>query len=232
MSLGRRIYKGVTRPDRTIVELFSDCNSADISDVMHQAQTMDRAIQPAYQPIPRIVGPAVTVSVPTGAQNVRKMAMAQTQPGDVLVMNGWGCLQYGLLGGNLGRGLLHRGVAGVVIDGAFRDLTEFREMSLPVFARGRATLGGPKEGTGEVNVPIACGGVVVFPGDIIVADEDGIAVVPPAYAEEISSGIARLKESHASRQAALRSGDITDVDAIEEGLRAAGWQLLDRPFEA
>jgi regulator of RNase E activity RraA len=158
------------------------------------------------------------------------MGFETTRAGDVIVMNGHGILHYAMLGANIGRGIFHRGVAGMIMDGAFRDIADFREMGMPMYSRGVCTLPGPKDGPGEVNVPIACGGVVVNPGDIIVADEDGIVAIPPAHAEEILAAAEKLTAAFAAIQDQLLKGAVTGIDVIETKLRDGGWEYIDRPY--
>src|SRR5579864_4174089 len=197
MPLGFRVYTDIERPAASLIGLFESFQSPDISDVMNRAGTMDSGIRPINTPAKRIVGPAVTVSAPTGAFNVVKVGMQQTRVGDVLVINARGSLRGALIGGNVCRGLLHRGLAGVVMDGAVRDVSEIREDGLPVYARGISAMMGPIEGPGEVNIPIACGHVVVHPGDIIIADSDGIVAVRPEEAEKIAAETHKLLKHYA-----------------------------------
>ncbi len=225
--VGLRVRSSIDRPDPRLVERFAALAIPDISDAMHHSGTMDRGIGPVYLPIKRALGPAVTVSVPIGAQSIRKVGMQQTRAGDVLVLNALGNRTQAMLGGNLAQSLLHRGVAGVIVDGAVRDLSEIREMGLPIFCRGVATLPGAKDGPGEVNVPIACGGVVVRPGDIVVADEDGIVVIAPETAEDVLAGVAKLEADHAATWDALQRGEVTSYTEIEEKLRAQGVEFRE-----
>lgn len=227
MPLGLRVYTHVVRPDPNLVCKFLLLHSADISDVMNRSRTLDKGIKPLYLPIRKFVGTAVTVSVPTGAFYVVKEAMQQTQPGDVLVINAYGNLYGALLGGNVCRGLKARGLAGIVADGAIRDASEIQAEDLPVHTRAVTTAMGPFEGPGEVNVPIACGQVVVNPGDILVADEDGIVVVPPAEAEEVLAETAKLEASHDSIQQILLRGEITNIANIEKKLRDSGFEFVN-----
>jgi regulator of RNase E activity RraA len=192
---------------------------------MNGAQTIDPRIRPLY-PLPqRIAGPAITVAVPRGAFNIIKFGMQQTQPGDVMVVNAWGISAYAVWGGNVSKGMRHRGVAGVIIDGAARDPEEAEAVGFPVFARAQATATPPLDGPGEVNLPVACGGVVVNPGDIIVADTNGIVVVPPAAAAWVLRQVADLKHRHAKAQAVLERGEVTAIDAIVDSLRKQGFAI-------
>lgn len=226
MSVGFRVYTQIARPDPEFVKRFTALFTPDISDVINRAGTMENAIHPMYTPIKRIAGPAVTVSVPTGAFNVIKLGMQQTRAGDVLVVNGRASLNGALFGSNVCRGLLHRGVAGLIVDGAVRDVSEIQEDGLPVFARGISAGMGPIEGPGEVNVPIACGGVVVNPGDFVIADADGIVVVRPDEAEYVLSAVADLQAKHAAVQPVLLRGEVTNIANIEQALRAQGCEFL------
>ncbi len=225
MPVGFRVYTKVDRPDPALIKRFVEKFSPDISDVINRAGTMENAIHPMYRPMKRIAGPAVTVSVPTSAFNVIKAGMQQTRAGDVLVVNGRGSLNGALFGSNVCRGLLHRGVAGLIVDGAVRDVSEIQADGLPVFARGVSAGMGSIDGPGEVNVPIACGGVVVHPGDIIVADEDGIVVVRPEEAEWVLNEVVKLKAKHEAVQPILLRGEVTNIANIEKALRAEGCEF-------
>lgn len=116
----------------------------------------------------------------------------------------------------------------MILDGAVRDVGEIQKDGFPLFARGTVTGAGPNESNaGEVNFPIACGRVVVNPGDIIVADEDGIVVIPPAYAEDVLASVEKLIASYAAIQPILLNGEVTGIAAIEQKLRDAGCSFVD-----
>jgi 4-hydroxy-4-methyl-2-oxoglutarate aldolase len=228
MVTGFRVYTDIERPNSDLLALFDTFQTPDISDAMNRAGTMDNGIQAINSPPKRVIGPAVTVSVPTGAFNVIKAGMQQTRRGDVLVINARGSLRGALIGGNVCRGLFHRGLAGVVMDGAIRDTAEVQRDGLPVYARGLSAMMGPIEGPGEVNVPIACGHVVVHPGDIIVADADGIVVVRPDEAERIAAETRKLLDHYAgpSVRDVLLRGEVTNIANIERGLREQGCEFI------
>jgi regulator of RNase E activity RraA len=213
----------------SLLERFASLNSADLSDAMNRSGTMDRGIAPVFRPMRHVVGPAVTVSAPTGAFNMVKIGMEQTRAGDILVINARGALNGALVGSNVCRGLVHRGLGGLVADGAVRDVGEIQRDGLPTFARGVTTVMGPIDGPGEVNVPIACGGVVVQPGDIVVADEDGIVVIRPSEADEVLAATAALEASHAAVQPVLLRGEVTNIAKIEQALRDQGCAFVDEP---
>ena len=226
--VGFRGFRTVARPPADVVRRLAAYAPPDLSDAMNGGCTVDPEIRPLYPLQGRIAGPAVTVAVPGGAFNVIKFGMQQTRPGDVLVINAWGLRTFAVWGGNVSRGMKHRGVLGVVIDGAARDPEEARAVEFPVFARSQATATPPLEGPGEVNVPVACGHVVVHPGDIIVADENGIVAVPAAAAEWILQQVADLKQRHARIQPVLERGDVTSIDNITDALIKKGFVIDGR----
>lgn len=220
-GLGFRVRTNIERPPRESFMRLAAFSSADLSDVMNRAGTTV-GIHKGYSPIARAIGPAVTVSVPLGGWNMLKMGIAETQVGDVLVVTVHAITSFAMWGGNLSRGAHARGLQAVVIDGAARDIPETQETGLPVFCRGIATGAGPHVAPGEVNVPIACGGVVVFPGDIVMADEDGIVIVPADAIEDVAHKAEQLKTTHASLQPILLRGDVTNIDSIRKDVLAQG----------
>jgi len=230
MALGYRVFSQIERPADELLARFAEMATPDLADAMQMAGVVDAEIKPIYRPIGRFVGPAVTVSAPTGSFSVIKMGMEMTQPGDVLVISSRGNRHYALLGGNVCKGLKHRGLAGVVVDGAMRDVEEIQAVDLPVHARGLAINAGPKSGPGEVNVPLAVGHCVVFPGDIIVADEEGIVVVPPVHAEAVLRSAEQFMAWHADIQPVLERGEVTNIAAIRQELVDTGCEFLDTQF--
>ena len=222
MNLGSRVITEIPRPSADAVERLLACRSCDISDVMNRSGTM-HGISAIYPNVARIAGPAITVSIPAGGINMVKMGIQQAQAGDVMVVTTHGATSTAMLGGNISLGMQQRGIKAFVIDGGVRDMSEIRELQFPTFARAVVTaaadLGGP---LGEVNVPIACGGVVVNPGDIIVADEDGIVVVQPEYAVEVADAVAALEAKHEQAREILRRGEVTAIDRITQEFVSQG----------
>ena len=232
MPVGFEIFRQINRPDASIIERFREIPTADLIDVMFKRGAVDCAIRPVYLPIPKIVGPAITVSAPDAAFEVVKMGLEMSQPGDVVMINARGNVDHALLGGNVCRGLKARGLAALMADGAIRDVSEIREEGFPVFSRGVALKMGPIVGAGEVNVPIAFGGIVINPGDIIVADEDGIVAVPPHAAEEVLAAAHRLHEGHMAAQPALLRGEVTRIAPILERAEQNGAVFHDGSYQS
>ena len=168
---------------------------------------MDYHIKP-WVGVKRIVGRAVTVDVPAGEGDLIADAILQLKKGDVLVIAGKGCCDYSYWGDFRSFCARTAGAAGVVIDGAFRDVEECREIGLPVFARAVTCITAAKKGTGSINVPVSCGGVCVRPGEIIVGDENGVCVIDPEEAEVIME---KAEKKRAAQEQAVREMERTGI---------------------
>jgi 4-hydroxy-4-methyl-2-oxoglutarate aldolase len=168
---------------------------------------------------PRLCGPALTVLCPPGDNLVIHHAVASAKPGDILVVQ---CCSpaYGVWGEVLSLAAMERGIAGLVLDGSIRDLAAIHALGFPVFARGTALRGTAKTGRGEIAIPIACGGAIVRPQDIVVADESGIVIVPSAEA----GAIAGRAEERVRKEAAL-------MDGLRAGRTTVELLNLNRPIE-
>ncbi|GAB1640725.1 RraA family protein [Krasilnikovia sp. MM14-A1259] len=169
---------------------FADIPPTTLADVLSREQVMDIGIRPLWTPVPRIAGPAFTVRCAPGDNLMLHAAIHRAQPGAVIVVES-GDLDYALAGGNVCAVAHRRGVAAFVLDGVARDLAEIREMGFAVFARGVIPIPGTKQAAAPLNTRIRCGGVDVGPGDIVVADEEGIVVVPAARADEVRAAAER-----------------------------------------
>lgn len=164
-----------------------------------------------------MVGTAVTVRVSHGDNLAVLRAYQYCRPGDVMVIDGGGDTGQAILGGIMSLYAREIGLAGLVIDGAIRDVAEVRERDFPIFARGHIHRGPYKDGPGEINVPVTIGGMVVMPGDIIMGDEDGLLAFAPEEAETlIEKALAQKAREEASIQAILENRwDLSFVDALE-----------------
>jgi regulator of RNase E activity RraA len=222
-AFGFRVITKITRPADGLIQKFREVRSTDLADAMREANFMDSGIRPMYLPMAPFVGPAVTVTMPRGSHfPLFKLGMQQTQSGDVLVVNARSDAVSAVIGGNIAKALKARGVAGLIIDGAARDVEETRGVGLPVYVRHVTPNAGNSWGPGEINVPIACGGVVVNPGDLIVADEDGIAVVPPFAAEAVLARAVEALHKADKIQSALARGEVTNIENITTRLVEEG----------
>lgn len=182
-KIGFRIYKDFKRPDPELVQKFAGIPSSNIGDLLGRLSCMRPEIAP-FNDKP-LLGVAFTVKAPAGDNLVLHRALDLAKPGDIIVVDGEGCTNRALMGEMMLNYAEKRGIGGFVIDGVVRDGNALRNASIPFYATGLTPQGPYKNGPGEINVPIACGGQVVFPGDILVGDEDGIVVIRAEWAEEL-----------------------------------------------
>ncbi|MDT0390542.1 RraA family protein [Streptomyces sp. DSM 41921] len=162
---------------------FKDVPPTTLADLLGRAQVMDTGIRPLWDS-PRVAGPAYTVRCEPGDNLMLHAAIYRAEPGSVIVVES-GDVDYALAGGNVCAVAQRRGVAAFVVDGVIRDLGEVREAGFPVFSRGVIPIPGTKKKVGSLGEPARVGGVLVHPGDIVVADEEGIVVTPAARQDEI-----------------------------------------------
>jgi regulator of RNase E activity RraA len=201
-------------PPPAIVEELRGYEVAWISDSM-DLHLMDPQIRPIFAGVPRIVGPAVTVTVPPGDFVMISAALKTVRPGDVLIVDARGDTKRAVWGeyfSGWARGL---GVTAVVIDGAARDAEGIAELGFPVFARGTIPRRPTINGQGEINVPVSCGGVCVIPGDIVVADSEGVIVIPLRHLDEILGRVRATAERERSHNG-VPSGGREAYDAFFE----------------
>jgi len=199
----------IPRPAPEIVKGYQGLATTAIADIIDLSCVVRYAIHPLWTDIPRIAGPAFTVRTAHHDNLMLHAAIYRAEPGDVIVVEA-GDDSMAVAGGNVCAIAQKRGVAGFVIDGVIRDIGESRANGFPLFARGRSPIPAAKEGPGEINHPIRCGGVVVNPGDVVVADDEGIVVIPLAKAEEV------LKKAQAKADADAKQS----LDAWEKNHRS------------
>lgn len=183
MSVGFRAFLNIERPAPELIEAYREIPSSNIGDVVLRMNCMFGGIK-AYNKRP-LVGPAFTVKVPAGDNLVAQTALDYAQPGDIIVIDGAGYEDRALVGGMMLAYAEERQLGGFVVNGAVRDLDDIKKSPLPVFAIAATPLGPYREGPGEINVPVVCGGQVVMPGDLLVGDTDGIVVIPKNDAEAL-----------------------------------------------
>ena len=184
---------------------WKGAEAAAVSDCLGRAQAMDGGIQPLSLNM-RLVGQARTVRCTVGDNSALHAALNLVQPGDVLVADAGGFLGNAIWGGLMTEAARRKGIAGLVVDGAVRDRAEIMASAFPCFARGIVPAGPHKNFGGEVDGVIACGGVAVASGDLIVADADGVAVVPLSRVATVLPNYRALKDKEARALAELDAG--------------------------
>ena len=193
---------------------FSEIPPTTLADVLGREQVMNLGIRPLWDS-GRVAGPAFTVRCPPGDNLMLHAAIYRAEPGSIIVVES-GDVDYALAGGNVCAVAQRRGVVAFVADGVIRDLGEVRELGFPVFARGVIPFPGTKSSVQPLNGPVRCGGVTVNPGDIVVADEEGIVVVPADRQEQVLAD--------AQKKLAAEAGET--LDEWEQAHRAKIDQIL------
>ncbi|MGM0518136.1 MAG: RraA family protein [Campylobacterota bacterium] len=163
---------------------FADFSPCDYAGPLKRESFMDIGIKQLWSNIPRVSGPAFTVEMVAGENLSLHRAIYEAPVGSIIVAQS-NTVDYSVIGGNVTAIAQKRGIAGFVIDGTVRDIGEIRELKMPMFGRGVLPMPGGKKNAVPVNVPITAGGIAVNPGDIIVADEEGVAVIPQDKALEV-----------------------------------------------
>lgn len=218
------IVKGFERPSPDVVARLAELPIANISDAMNKHGVMHTRLRPLL-PGTRVCGPALTCNAVD--LSLKVYALSLTQPGDVFVLAAGEVEDFACFGEMASTILLARGGVGAIVDGAARDLSGIREAGLPVFARAVTPrnyyypFGQPH---GSVNVPVTCGGVTVNPGDVIVAGDDGIVVVPRQVAAEVAATAEQVEARESAFRDAIHSGEWEPHDQ-EQQLRAAGYAI-------
>lgn len=214
MGVGNRILAraGQVAPETRTRFRDAAVPTANVADVMGRFGAL-RGLRRIGRG-PYLAGTALTVRTRPSDNLMVHKALDLAAPGDVLVVDACGGGDHAIVGGLMCRYALRRGVAGIVVDGMVRDAEDLDTLGLAVYARGVAPNGPYKDGPGEINVPVSCGGTAVLPGDLVLGDADGVVVVPRASAETVWADAAALRENEERVQDAIeaRTWDRTWID--------------------
>lgn len=208
---GFRYRVDFDRPEKQLIDPYRDlmnktgCLTGNVGDCIGRAAAMDARIKNLVEGM-KIVGPALTVRVPPTDNLMIHKALTLIKPGDVLVIEGGGNHSWALLGFLMVSTAQKLGVAGIVADGCVRDAQEIRKSGFPVFSAGLSPNGPFKEGPGEINFPICCGGQVVWPGDIIIADDDGVVVLKQELAKTVIDDVDKIIQREDKRLKEIAAG--------------------------
>ena len=232
MSVGKRIYLKRHMPDKEVMMQFKTIPASNTCDVMGRNAAMNPRIRLMSSPKDQMmVGPALTVKTRAGDNLALHAALNMAQEGDVIVVSNEGDTTRALIGEVMMAYLRYtKKVAGIVIDGPIRDIDEIGQWDFPVYATG-TTPGGPyKEGPGEINVPISCGEISVNPGDIILADPDGVIVIPRKDAPQILEDAKKFQAADESKLEAAKNGTANRA-WVEKTLAAKEVEIIADVYE-
>ena len=225
--MSHKVVRNIRRPDPEIVRALGELGVATVHEAQGRTGLLKPYMRPIY-PTARAAGAAVTISSQSGDNLMIHAAMDVVKPGDILVVTTTSESTDGMFGELLGVSCAAHGVVGLIIDAGVRDTAELTAMDFPVWARAVSAQGTVKSTAGSVNVPVVCAGAAVNPGDVIVADADGVVVVPRERAEAVAqAGRDRVAKEEKSRER-LRNGELgIDFYGLRETLKRLGVEFVE-----
>ncbi len=219
--------RNIQRPDAGAVEALSRFGVATLHEAQGRSGLMDTAVRPIYAGA-ALCGPAVTVLTHPGDNWMLHVAAELLRPGDVVVIACSAPNGDGMFGELLATSFRARGAKGLVSDTGVRDVKEISAMGFPVFARHISAKGTVKATVGSVNVPVVCAGMLVNPGDVVAADDDGVVVIPREQAAAVAKAAQAREDKEAATRKHLAAGELgLDLYGMREALAKAGLKYVD-----
>lgn len=231
MSVGFRVFTQRKLPEKEVMDGFRDLPAANVADVMGRSCAMSSEIHTMLPHTDKImVGPALTIRARPGDNLMIHKGLNLAQEGDIVVISNESDRSQSLLGAIIVAYARSKKLGGIVVDGPIRDVDEIAALGIPVYATG-STPGGPyKEGPGEVNTPISCGGVSVSPGDIVLGDSDGVIVIPRKDASRVLEEAREFAKLDAAKMQAALEGR-AKRDWVDKKLTEKGCEIIEGCYE-